>query len=50
MMFWKQFNYGDFDTYVPNSICQKYGISKDETKYNCLEPVSFDEQLVDMWV
>lgn len=22
------FNYGDFDTCVPNSICQKYGIEK----------------------
>ena len=46
----KHFNYGDFDTYVPNSICKKYGISKDKTKYNCLEPVHFDEQIVDMWV
>ena len=43
------FNYDDFNTYVPNSICKKYGISKNKTKYNCLEPVCFDEQLVDMW-
>lgn len=46
------FNYGDFNAYVPNSICKKYGISKTDPKYNCFGPVCFgpvcfDEQLVD---
>ena len=47
------FNYGDFNTYVPNRICKKYGISKDKTKYNCLDlQMDFNgrnERLVDMW-
>lgn len=42
------FNYGDFDVYVPNVICKKYGISKNDSKYNYIEPVCFDEQLVDV--
>lgn len=40
------FNYGDFDAYVPNTICKKYGIKKvgDDIKYE--EPINYDEQLV----
>lgn len=41
------FNYGDFDAYVSNSICKKYGISKSNAKYHYVDPVCFDEQVVD---
>lgn len=40
------FNYGDFDAYVPNSICEKYGIRKINSDLVQLY-VNFDEQLVD---
>lgn len=39
------FNWGDFDTYVPNSICEKYGIKKLQS--NVAEEFCFDQQLVD---
>lgn len=39
------FNWGDFDTYVPNAICEKYGIRKTLTTVS--EQFYFDEQLVD---
>lgn len=42
------FNYGDFDVYVPNDICEKYGISKIGARYNYIEPLCFDEQLVNI--
>ena len=40
------FNYGDFDAYVPNSICQKYGIEKVDDIIST-KSVNFDAQLVD---
>ena len=39
------FNWGDFDTYVPNKICEKYGFRKLNSV--TAEQVSFDEQLVE---
>lgn len=30
------------------SSVKKYGISKNDSKYNYIEPVCFDEQLVDV--
>lgn len=39
------FNWVDFDAYVPNSICEKYGIRK--IYYNVGAEFSFDQQLVD---
>ena len=39
------FNWGDFNTYVPNTICEKYGIRKIDDIAVC-EGVSFDQQLV----
>lgn len=39
------FNWGDFDTYVPNEICEKYGFRKVES--NVAEEFNFDQQLVD---
>ena len=39
------FNWGDFNTYVPNTICEKYGIRKTDGMAVC-EGVSFDQQLV----
>lgn len=39
------FNWGDFDAYVPNEICQKYGFRKVES--NVAEEFNFDQQLVD---
>ena len=38
------FNWGDFDTYVPNEICEKYGFRKVES--NVAEEFNFDQQLV----
>lgn len=40
------FNYGDFLTYVPNTICMKYGIKKEEF-ITSSGLVNFDELLVD---
>ncbi len=43
----KDFNWGDFINFVPNSICLTYGIEKvDEIVFSSLI-VSHDEQLVD---
>lgn len=39
------FNWGDFDTYVPNSICEKYGIRKIQS--NVAGEFNFDQQLVE---
>ena len=39
------FNWGDFDTHVPNSICEKYGIRKCSS--NIAAVYCFDQQLVD---
>jgi len=39
------FNWGDFDTHVPNEICQKHGFRKVES--NVAEEFDFDQQLVD---
>lgn len=39
------FNWGDFDTYVPNSICEKYGVRKVQS--NVAKEFCFDQQLVD---
>lgn len=39
------FNWGDFDTYVPNSICEKYGIRK-KLSFVSAE-FCFDQELVD---
>ena len=38
------FNWGDFDTYVPNNICEKYGIHKVQS--NVSGEFVFDQQLV----
>lgn len=38
------FNWGDFDTYVPNSICEKFGIRKLQS--NVAKEFIFDQQLV----
>lgn len=40
------FNWADFDTYVPNAICSKYGFVKIHDNYDYLD-VIWDEQLVD---
>ena len=40
------FNWGDFEAYVPNDICKKYGFIKVDTDIQS-EEVNFDEQLVD---
>ena len=40
------FNWGDFDTYVPNDICRKHGFSKAGLEIQA-EEVDFNEQLVD---
>jgi hypothetical protein len=39
------FNWGDFDAYVPNSICEHHGIRKVDTFIS--ETRDFNEQLVD---
>ena len=39
------FNWGDFDTYVPNEICEKYGIKKIQT--NVAQEFDFNQQLID---
>ena len=39
------FNWGDFDTYVPNEICEKYGIKK--VMSNVSGEFCFNQQLVD---
>lgn len=41
------FNYGDFEAYVPNEICEKYGIKKVGDDRVAIENLEFDEQLVD---
>lgn len=41
----ESFNWGDFDAYVPNSICQKHGFTKIDFEVNT-ENVDFNEQLV----
>jgi hypothetical protein len=39
------FNWADFDMYVPNEICEKYGFRKMD---GCLsQETSWDEQLID---
>lgn len=39
------FNWGDFDAYVPNSICEHHGIRKVDT---CISEIrNFNEQLVE---
>ena len=40
------FNYGDFDIYVPNEICKKYGIEKVDSICSFME-ADFNEELVD---
>lgn len=40
------FNWGDFDTYVPNDICKKYGFEKIDYAYD-IEEYKFNQQLVD---
>ena len=40
------FNYGDFEAYVPNSICEKHGIHKIDANMTDIE-VNFDTDLVD---
>ena len=40
------FNYGDFEAYVPNSICEKHGIHKIDSNMTDIE-VNFDTDLVD---
>lgn len=40
------FNYGDFDIYVPNEICKKYGIEKVDFICSFME-TDFNEELVD---
>jgi hypothetical protein len=39
------FNWGDFEAYVPNTICEKYGIKKIDS-YTQEEDIDFNEQLV----
>lgn len=39
------FNWGDFDTHVPNDICKKYGFTK--VASNVSEVFNFNQQLVD---
>lgn len=39
------FNWGDFDTYVPNEICERHGFKK--TWLNIAPEFNFDQQLVD---
>lgn len=39
------FNYGDFDIYVPNEICKKYGIEKVDSACSFME-ADFNEELV----
>lgn len=39
------FNWGDFDSYVPNEICEKYGFKKLQSII--AEEFAFDQQLVD---
>lgn len=39
------FNWGDFDTHVPNDICEKYGIRK--VSSSVTGEFIFDQQLVD---
>lgn len=41
------FNWGDFDAYVPNNICEKYGFSKAVAPFTKVLNVNMDEQLVD---
>lgn len=41
-----QFNWADFDLYVPDEICQKHGFRKIGAEI-ADETVNFDEQLVD---
>lgn len=40
------FNWGDFEAYVPNDICGKYGIRKIDS-FMCEDELDFNEQLVD---
>lgn len=42
----RNFNYGDFNLYVPNEICGKYGIEKIDSEIE-FDDVNFNEQLVD---
>lgn len=39
------FNWGDFDAYVPDEICQKFGIRKVSSMSTVID-VDFNEQLV----
>lgn len=39
------FNYGDFEAYVPDEICEKFGIKKIDSMITTFEVV-FDSQLV----
>lgn len=41
------FNYGDFDVYVPNEICKKYGIEKGMHVSEMIGGLDFFEHLVD---
>ena len=40
------FNWADFDMYVPNEICEKYGFRKIKSDVSNID-VNWDEQLVD---
>lgn len=40
------FNFGDFDTYVPNTICEKYGIKKIDSN-TTFGIVDFNTELVE---
>lgn len=42
-----QFNWGDFDCFVPNAICEKYGILKKENDHVGNIVIAYDRQLVD---
>lgn len=41
----KCFNWADFESSVPNKICQKYGFTKVEQKPDVTLSVDWDEQL-----
>ena len=40
------FNWGDFEAYVPNSICGNHGIRKIDS-FMCENEIDFNQQLVD---
>jgi hypothetical protein len=40
------FNWGDFETYVPDEICRKHGVRKIDS-FMCEDEIDFNQQLVD---